>query len=154
RLPPRAGGEGPDAPGPAGEAGPVSGARRGALRLLPLLFGVACGSPPSPAAAQADVASAPLPAPDSLRLTRMVTLEARDLRLRGALAAIAEQADIGLIYGNALVPGERRVTLRLRAVTAEEALRRVLAGTGLDFTVASPRQVVLVCRTVRCKQRM
>src|SRR5690606_39502149 len=62
------------------------------------------------------------------------------------LAAISEQADLGLVYGSDVVPIDRRIDLHLSAIPAGQALRIALAGTDVEIETPNPRQVLLVKR--------
>lgn len=90
--------------------------------------------PPPHAAATADTSP----------LFRRVTLQATSIRLGDALASISRQADIGLIYANDIMPAERRITVQLLGVTVEEAFRRVLMGTDVEFFATVTGQVVFI----------
>jgi len=79
-------------------------------------------------------------------LQRPVTLNAVDMTLGEVLSEISSQASLGLIYGSDLVPLSRRITIQLDSLPATMALRRVLAGTNMDFNAVSEKQVVLVRR--------
>jgi TonB-linked SusC/RagA family outer membrane protein len=79
-------------------------------------------------------------------LQRPVTLSAANIRLGDALAAISQQADLALVYGNDLVPVNQQVSVRFAGTPAATALREVLAGANVDFTLAGGQQVVLTRR--------
>ena len=79
-------------------------------------------------------------------LKRLVTLNVVGVPLREVLAAISEQADLGLVYGSDVVPIDRRIDLHLSAIPAGQALRIALAGTDVEIETPNPRQVLLVKR--------
>jgi outer membrane receptor protein involved in Fe transport len=79
-------------------------------------------------------------------LTRLVRLDLEDVPLELALHAIAEQAGLRLGYSREILPADRRVTLRRAELTAERALTRVLAGTGLDVVASAAGHLALIPR--------
>ena len=97
---------------------------------------------PCPASTQGRPSPAPAAAEGASPLFRKVTVRGKEIRLGDALASISQQANIGLIYGNRIVPVERRITVSRSGVTAEEALRSVLAGTDVEFIATLSGQVV------------
>jgi TonB-linked SusC/RagA family outer membrane protein len=129
----------------------VSGRARALLRaslvsaftLLPTLASSADAQAFAPAAAQS---AGTAPAAASNALQRPVTLVAGVIRLGDALAAIAAQADLALVYGSDAVPVDRQVRVRFDGTPAGEALRTVLADVDVDFVVERNRQVVLTRR--------
>ena len=76
---------------------------------------------PAPAAGQAKLVQAregghPAAVAAGGRLLHPVTLNVVDARLGDVLADIAAQADLALVYGNDIVPVDRRITLRVRSL--------------------------------------
>lgn len=80
---------------------------------------------------------------------RRVTLELSDVPLRDALRAVASQAGVSLIYASSVVPLERRVSLRLRAASVENALRDALRGTDAEVRETATGQMMLVRKPER-----
>ncbi|MBB4638071.1 TonB-dependent receptor [Longimicrobium terrae] len=76
-------------------------------------------------------------------LRRPVTASFRDAPLIDVLRAIAEQAGFRLSYNSGALPAQRPLTLVLRGVPADDALRRALAGTGFTWREAGG-QIALV----------
>jgi TonB-dependent SusC/RagA subfamily outer membrane receptor len=75
---------------------------------------------------------------------RRVTLDLTDVPLRDALKAVASQGGVSLIYASSIVPLDRRISLQLRAVSVEDALRGALRGTDVDVRETSSGQLMLV----------
>ncbi|MBX6333464.1 MAG: TonB-dependent receptor plug domain-containing protein, partial [Gemmatimonadaceae bacterium] len=73
-----------------------------------------------------------------------MTLDVRGARLEAVLQEIDRQADLGLTYTPRVVPVDRRVTLRADSMTAGQALRAVLRGTGVDAVLTPGGTVMLV----------
>jgi len=74
---------------------------------------------------------------------RTVTLSGTRITLGDALAKVADQADLRLVYSSDIVPVDRVVSVNLQSVSAAQALRQVLAGTDIDFEFVGRQQVVL-----------
>jgi hypothetical protein len=96
----------------------------------------------------AALAALALGAPCVAAQERPVAEEAFSIVLRGvpldeALEEIVRLADIDLIYNASLI-GEQRVYCARRGASAEELLRCVLHGTGLDFVRSSSGAYVLL----------
>jgi len=100
--------------------------------IAPVLAGALLMASPAGAEQQ------PVPA-----LRRPVTVTVREAPLVDALRQIADQAGFRLSYNSGALPADRRVSLSLRGVPADEALRRALAGSGFTFREAGG-QVALV----------
>lgn len=108
------------------------------------------------AARQAASPAAPLPhqsigmkpagATAASPLQRLVTLDVANIALGEVLAEISAQTTLGLVYASDLIPLDRKISVHLDATPAAVALRRVLADTDVDFTLASDKQVILVKR--------
>ncbi|HEU4643024.1 MAG TPA: TonB-dependent receptor, partial [Gemmatimonadaceae bacterium] len=75
---------------------------------------------------------------------RPVTLELHEAPLREALDEVARQSGVALLYSADVVPLARRVTVRVREVSAPAALRAVLAGTGVAVRRAATGELMLV----------
>ena len=111
------------------------------------------GPPGSSAAANGSGASMSVgQQPAAAALDRMVSLDLRDVELNVALKEINRQANLGLAYSPRVVPVDRRVTIRGEHLTAGEALRAVLRGTGVEAVVSAAGTVMLV-RRARTEER-
>ena len=84
--------------------------------------------------------------PDDLpvNLSTVISLRLERLSLEEALRRIAEKADLDLVYGSENVSVEKQVTLNLKHVTAQEALKEVLRGTELGLMKLSGGQIVII----------
>ena len=101
-------------------------------------------------AASAQAVSAPPPAPagqhivgarsgqDTMQppLERRVSLDLHNTTIDAALAEIASQARVKLVYSSRLVPPGRRVSVRLTKVQVKQALDAVLAGGRKGLAIA------------------
>jgi TonB-linked SusC/RagA family outer membrane protein len=91
--------------------------------------------------------SAPQPGPrsgaDSV-LRHIVSLDMRDVPLKAVLDEIDRQARLGITYTPRVVPVSKRVTIRVKGVTAREALMRALEGTHVVPVITSAGMVMLV----------
>jgi hypothetical protein len=106
--------------------------------MLPLLLALALHAPPAPAApppappGQASRAQDPLrgdwPRPSGKRVTLVSSMSVND-----ALERIADAAGWNVVL-NTGIAGGRTLTLKLRDVAAEDALRAALTGSGLVAT--------------------
>jgi outer membrane receptor protein involved in Fe transport len=96
------------------------------FRVAPWIAPVLAGAllVASPAGAEQQPATA---------LRRPVTVTLRGATLADALRQIADQAGFRMSYNSGALPAGRRVSLDLRGVPADEALRRALAGSGFTF---------------------
>lgn len=92
---------------------------------------------------QTPAAGAPASAPATPSATRTVSLSASNVKLGDALAEIAAQADLRLVYGSDIVPVDRTVSVDFEGVSVAQALRHLLAGTDVDFEFAGRQQVIL-----------
>lgn len=81
---------------------------------------------------------------DNLLLERVIELNIVNQTVEDALASIAEEMDLKLIYTKELLPKEMRVNIVNKRMTLYDALWRVLGGTGLQFAISSNRQLVVV----------
>ncbi len=73
-----------------------------------------------------------------------VTLNLRNVTLQTALEAIRTQAKIELLYGDRVVPLQRRVSIVGKNMSVMDALRAVLRGTGVAIKVADDGQITLI----------
>lgn len=121
------------------------------MRLVPFLFAVlVVGGATRPVRAQTASATEsrpqlPVIGPQPAPLRRPVTLTMRDAPLLTVIQEIDRQADLGLGYTDRLLAG-RRVTVALSDVPAQEALTRVLAGTGIVVQLSARGGITLVRR--------
>jgi len=76
-------------------------------------------------------------------LNRLVSLEAGDVALRGALDRISADARVRLSYSPDVVPLERRVCLSFQQAPLGDVLLAVLEGTGVAPVVIGSDQIVL-----------
>ena len=76
-------------------------------------------------------------------LSEVISVRFDNLTVAAALRKIAASGQVRLLYGDAPVLTKRRVSLNLKDVTVEEALRAVLDGTGLDLYVSRSGQIVI-----------
>ncbi len=123
----------------------------GAVFFTPVLPGLAQSNVASARVAESAASTTLLAAPRqheamTVRLRRPVSLKLENATLATALEEIDQQAELGLVYSSRVVPLERRVTVELRDVAAEDALREVLRGTDVDVAVTLAGQIVLVKR--------
>jgi TonB-linked SusC/RagA family outer membrane protein len=77
-------------------------------------------------------------------LARPITLELVKVPLAQALRAIDQRADLGLAFTSQTIPAKRIVSLSARDMPAGEALKRVLAGTGVVVRETPSGQIMLV----------
>jgi hypothetical protein len=88
-----------------------------------------------------------MPAIDSeayAHLHKVVELDLQSATLEVALAAIAGQADLKLMYRKALLPVDKKVSYNNSSMTVYDALWEVLDGTGIQFAISQNRQLVLL----------
>ncbi len=76
-------------------------------------------------------------------LERRVTLNLRRVSLATALTEIDKQAKLGLSYSPLYVPLKRIVDIQLNNVTAEQALKHVLAGTDVKIVPVIKGRIAL-----------
>lgn len=81
---------------------------------------------------------------DNLLLDRVIELNIVNETVEVALASIAEELDLKLMYTKELLPKEMRVNIVNKRMTLYDALWQVLNGTGLQFAISSNRQLVVV----------
>jgi TonB-linked SusC/RagA family outer membrane protein len=92
----------------------------------------------------ADSSAAATASPSDAPLRRLVTLELTDVPLASALRMIDRQADLGLAFTNEVVPAKKRVSISVKGIPAEDALKRVLEGTGIVVRQTASGQLILV----------
>src|SRR5688572_25182714 len=110
------------------------------LALAILVASVTCVNP----AAQAQsFASTLVEPPDRALLLNPARLHVKQVTLHAALDALQENSGIAVAYSPSLLPANHIVTCACDEVTIEEAIRRILAGTGFE---ALPVQDQLVIR--------
>jgi TonB-linked SusC/RagA family outer membrane protein len=80
-------------------------------------------------------------------LARPVTLRVRDMPLEWVLEAIAQQARLGISYGEDVVRAKIRVTVELNRVSAAQALAESVRGTPWQVLYTLGGQVTLIPRT-------
>jgi hypothetical protein len=73
-----------------------------------------------------------------------LTLDLDDAPLRDVLKTIAERSGVSLVYAASSLPLDKRVTVHLRGVTVQDALREALRGTNTDVREAPNGQLMLV----------
>jgi len=83
------------------------------------------------------------------RSERLVTLDLHDVPLQDALDTIAEQSGVAVLYGDNVVPLERKVSVRVTDVPAVDALRAVLREVDVEARETAAGKVVLVKRAKR-----
>lgn len=76
-------------------------------------------------------------------LEQSLELDLRNASLEEALFAIADQAELKLMYSNDVVPEGNRVSIRSSSVSFYDAMWRALAGTGLQFAISQNGQLVI-----------
>src|SRR5690625_4025985 len=78
-------------------------------------------------------------------LSEMISLKMSSATVLEALEAVADQADLELIYNAAdLKPASRRLSLNVEEMTINQALWTILEGTGFRFAVSSHGQLVIM----------
>lgn len=76
-------------------------------------------------------------------LQQIIDLDVQNVTLEDALTAIADEANLKLMYRKALLPEDKKVSYHNRSMTVYEALWNVLEGTGIQFAISQNRQLVL-----------
>jgi len=112
-----------------------------------LLSGVVCAANAQAASATRQTPSAESSARPDLAspLDRHVTLDLQNVTIAAALDEIARQAHLDLSFNDEVVPSSRKVTIKVTNVTAREALKRVLRGTG-TIVHESPNGSVMLAK--------
>jgi outer membrane receptor protein involved in Fe transport len=83
-------------------------------------------------------------ASNAVVLRRRVSIDLDGATVGTLLKEIARQADLELLYSEAIVPVSRPVTLHAQGITVAAALTEVLLDTGLDVLVSPTGQMALV----------
>jgi TonB-linked SusC/RagA family outer membrane protein len=78
-----------------------------------------------------------------------VTLDLHDVTLRDALKAVEAQSGVSLVYSTATVPLDHRVSVKVRAVSAREALELLLEGTDTELRSSASGRLTIVRRPAR-----
>lgn len=78
------------------------------------------------------------------QLKQLIELDMQNATLEEALEAIADQADLKLMYRKAILPADKKVTYLNKAMTVYDALWEVLDGTGIQFAISQNKQLVLL----------
>ncbi|HSH45500.1 MAG TPA: STN and carboxypeptidase regulatory-like domain-containing protein, partial [Longimicrobiales bacterium] len=115
-------------------------------RVLLSMMAVALLTAPLSVAAQATFNSPDPRARQETTRRPLVTLDLNRSPLGDVLREIADRVDVRLVYGNDVVPVERRVSVQLRQASLEEALEEALRGTDIAFEFTGSRQVILMQR--------
>lgn len=102
--------------------------------------------PPEP-----DTSPAPWPATLAAAFQKPLSLELREAPLRQVFEALARSSDVNFVFDKD-VRGDAKVTVFLRQVTLDEAMRVVLATQGLDRKLLNAN-TVLVYPNTAAKQR-
>src|SRR5260370_24774708 len=89
------------------------------------------------AAKRLDATNAPV-------LRRRVSIDVDGATLGVVLKEIARQADLELLYSDAVVPVDRSLELHAQGITVAAALTELLLDTGLDVMVSPAGQMALV----------
>ena len=82
-------------------------------------------------------------------LDRLVTVDVRNAPIAEVVQSIDEQAGLGLAYSDQVLPGEKRVTMRVRNVPARRALEEALKGTGIAVRTSSTGVLILAKEPVK-----
>lgn len=82
--------------------------------------------------------------PPSLR--QVISVDYENATLKEALHDIARKGNFRLSYGDSRVPLQKKVTVHLSNATVNDALWKVLDGTGLRFAVSPNKHLVLMER--------
>jgi outer membrane receptor protein involved in Fe transport len=82
--------------------------------------------------------------PDRAYETQRITLNVDDAPIITVLNAVAHQAGLIPGFNGAIIPSDRRITLRVRNVTVSEAFEQALRGTGLRANVLEKGDVAIV----------
>jgi TonB-dependent starch-binding outer membrane protein SusC len=106
------------------------------LLLIPAVSGTA--QPPGNTTVAANDA---VTVPGSL-LDRPAKLTVAQIELERALLELTERAEVPLAFSPARLPPDARVSCECEDVTVDEALSRILEGTGLEYTEMSNQIVV------------
>ncbi|MBO4577354.1 MAG: TonB-dependent receptor [Paludibacteraceae bacterium] len=79
-------------------------------------------------------------------LFAQITLDVHNESIRNVLPRIERQTDWHFFYNSSLEGLDKTITLSVQNVTLEQALTRVLAGSGIDYKFADNKVIVLTAR--------
>src|SRR5699024_4998406 len=82
--------------------------------------------------------------PTAQELRQTIPLNLTNVSLEEALVAIAEKANLKLMYSKTLLPPKKEVTISRTSITLYEVLWKVLEDTGLRFALSQNKQLVLL----------
>jgi TonB-linked SusC/RagA family outer membrane protein len=74
---------------------------------------------------------------------RRISIDVTNVGLRDALLDIARQGGVGIIQGDSVAADRRSISVHLKNVTVEDALRSVLKGSGYRSTVTTAGVIVI-----------
>ncbi len=74
---------------------------------------------------------------------KLISLELHDAILTDVLKQVAEHYSLWLWYSEAIVPTQKKVTVRLQNATLQEAMDAVLKGTDLAYSISNGNKLVL-----------
>ncbi|MCW9707976.1 SusC/RagA family TonB-linked outer membrane protein [Fodinibius salsisoli] len=77
-------------------------------------------------------------------LQQVIEIDLTDVGIEQALMNIARKADLKLMYSKALLPSSKKVTLHEQEISLNNALWKILDGTGLRFALSQNRQLILM----------
>ncbi len=77
-------------------------------------------------------------------LQQVIEVNLVDVTIEQALTELAEKIDLKLMYSKALLPSSKKVTLREQEISLNNALWKILDGTGLRFALSQNRQLILM----------
>ena len=80
-------------------------------------------------------------------LLNRISVDFKDVPLGEALSIIAIKGEFHLNYNESIIPGERKISLKMNNVPAFKVLIKVLDGTGTGLTVTSGGDLVIVPST-------
>src|SRR5699024_8638494 len=82
--------------------------------------------------------------PTAQELRQTIQLNLMNVSVEEALVAIAEKANLKLMYSKTLLPPKKGITISRTSITLYEALWKVLEDTGLRFALSQNKQLVLL----------
>ncbi len=100
------------------------------------------------AQASRDASPVPLDVGRTPVLVRRIAVDLDGVPLKEALAEISARSGLTLVYGDGVLPADKRVHLRAEQITVVAALTDVLADIGVDVLFNSRGGATLVRRTV------
>ena len=87
-------------------------------------------------------------------LGKRISVDLRGVTLEDAIKNISAQMDFRIAYLREAISGSKKVTIEDGAISAKEALTRVLEGTNLRIVRAAEKQLVLVDRVTPTKSQV